>query len=578
MKIFFLFISIIFFFFSYLQNEINIFKTNEAILHKSQPVYASMQAAPITNQAQNEQNSNDEQIRVTIFYKNLQVLQTEIKQLHGTIINNNNQLQMLVAVMPRENLSMLLTSSEITYIERDKEITIEPAQVITWDRERVKLRESIQSNFTGKGIKVAVIDTGIALHDDLQVAGGISFVDYTTSYYDDNGHGTHVAGIIAAKNNNIGVVGIAPDVQLYSVKVLDFDGSGYISDLVEAIQWSIENDMDILNISSGSLVNSQILERMINAAYENGLLIVAAAGNDGTEDTKIDTINYPGKFDSTIAVGALDENNQRAIFSSTGSALEISAPGENIVSTYLNNGYISMSGTSMATPVVSGIVALLKEANPNLTNIQLRSLLQKGSIDLGMQGRDSLFGYGLAQAPYYFPDIYSHWAKTDIIAIYKKGWLVGKSASSFAPEDVLTRAQAAVILSRILGLQPTGSNTYKDVRNNYWAISDIIAVTENQYMVGIEDGKFGPEQVLTREQFAAILDRVFIRKNIVTEGETYPIPFIDVDPNGWSANAVARIANLGVIRGTSSTKFSPQMKMTRAQIAAMLNRSANYFE
>jgi len=175
-------------------------------------------------------------------------------------------------------------------------------------------------------------------------------------------------------------------------------GSGYVSDVVAGIDWAITKNMDIINMSLGSSSYSSLLEDAVNRAYDKGILLVAAAGNSGTKRTTIDNVEYPAKFNSVIAVAATDSSNLRAVFSSTGPNVEVSAPGVNIKSTYLNNSYVTMSGTSMATPMVSGDLALLKQANPYLTNIQLRDLLDERVINLGVDGRDSLYGFGLIQA------------------------------------------------------------------------------------------------------------------------------------------------------------------------------------
>ena len=211
-----------------------------------------------------------------------------------------------------------------------------------------------------------------------------------------SGHGTHVSGIIGAKNNGVGLVGVAPDTSLYAVKVLDSTGSGYVSDIISGIDWAITNKMDIITMSLGTKSDVAALHNAVDSAYTQGVLVVSAGGNDGAGG---DTIEYPARYSSVIAVGAVDKTNKRAYFSSTGKELEVSAPGVNIQSTYLNGQYATMSGTSMATPFVAGDLALLKQAHPTYSASQLRSLLQQKVIDLGRKGRDSSYGFGLIQAP-----------------------------------------------------------------------------------------------------------------------------------------------------------------------------------
>jgi len=207
----------------------------------------------------------------------------------------------------------------------------------------------------GHGIKVAVLDTGIDLHHaDLRVAGEVTFVKGTTSGDDDSGHGTLVAGIIAALDNDYGTVGIAPEAKLYSVKILNKDGVGDVSTVLSGIEWAIDNDMQVINISCGSLTNMPSrVRKALDKAYDAGIVIVASAGNDGTTEGEGDTIWAPAKYQSVIAVGAIDEFNRRNISSGTGDTLELVAPGINIHSTALggvrsdvNNGHQTFHAAS----------------------------------------------------------------------------------------------------------------------------------------------------------------------------------------------------------------------------------------
>ncbi|MFL6978144.1 S8 family serine peptidase [Bacillus inaquosorum] len=262
-----------------------------------------------------------------------------------------------------------------------------------WNLEPIQVKQAWEEGLTGKNVKIAVIDSGISPHDDLSIAGGFSAVSYTSSYKDDNGHGTHVAGIIGAKHNGYGIDGIAPEAQIYAVKALDQNGSGDLQGLLQGIDWSIANRMDIVNMSLGTTSDSQILHDAVDKAYEQGVLLVAASGNDGNGKP----VNYPAAYSSVIAVSATNENNQLASFSTTGDEVEFSAPGTNITSTYLNQFYATGSGTSQATPHAAAMFALLKQRDPAETNVQLRASMQKNIVDLGTTGRDQQFGYGFIQ-------------------------------------------------------------------------------------------------------------------------------------------------------------------------------------
>lgn len=308
-----------------------------------------------------------------------------------------------------KSLTANLSDSEILKLQKDPSVlSVEEDIKIKmisdyedWGLTKIGAQKSWASGYTGSGVKVAVIDTGADLkHADLAIAGGFSAVAYTTSYQDDEGHGSHVAGIIAAQQNDIDGVGVAPGASVYAIKALDSTGSGYNSDIIEGIDWAIENNMDIVNMSLGSNTSSVALQNACDTAYKNGLLVVAAAGNDGAKrpSTK-STVDYPAKYESVIAVGATDSKNVRASFSSTGTEVEVAAPGVSIKSVGLNGGYAIMSGTSMASPCVAGDLALLKQANPDFTNVQLRALLNSNTTDLGTVGKDSLYGNGLIKAP-----------------------------------------------------------------------------------------------------------------------------------------------------------------------------------
>lgn len=212
---------------------------------------------------------------------------------------------------------------------------------------------------------------------------------------DDNGHGTHVAGTIGALDNELGVIGVAPQADIYAIKALDQYGNGSYSDIISGIEWAIDNNIDIINMSIGGTTKSKTLETAVNNAYNAGILLVASAGNNGYD--KKGTITYPAAYDSVIAVGAVDENNTRAYFSSVGRQLELMAPGVNVLSTVPNNSYASYSGTSMASPHIAGSAALLWEANPNLSNVEIRNLLNNSAIYLG----DSFeYGNGLVKIYY----------------------------------------------------------------------------------------------------------------------------------------------------------------------------------
>lgn len=210
----------------------------------------------------------------------------------------------------------------------------------------------------GAGVKVAVIDTGIDYnHPDLssKVDGGYNAItksEARADYVDDNGHGTHVAGTIAASRDNRGVVGVAPRARLYAIKVLDADGSGNLSDVIDGIVWAANHHMQVANMSLGAPSPSDTMQQALRYAKGHGVVVVAAAGNSGG------SVSWPGAYPETIAVAASDSNDNLAVFSSRGPEVKFIAPGVDIVSSAMGGGFANFSGTSMATPHVAGLAAL----------------------------------------------------------------------------------------------------------------------------------------------------------------------------------------------------------------------------
>jgi subtilisin family serine protease len=302
----------------------------------------------------------------------------------------------------------LLKSGKVLRIDPDIEVyalenvkskvVVQPAQKLTWNIDRVDAEISWAIS-TGDPVKVGVIDTGIDLkHPDLQanIKGGFNAINPLKSANDDNGHGTHVAGIIAALNNSIGVIGVGPNIDLYAIKVLNASGSGYLSDVIEGLDWARTNGMQVVNMSLGTSQDVQSFHEAIVNAYNAGVVIVAAAGNSGG------AVSYPAAYPEVIAVSATDQNNQIASWSSRGPEVDLAAPGVSIYSTYKGQSYATLSGTSMAAPHVSGAAALTidtKKCDLNLDGIctpaEVQQRLEQTAIDLGTPGKDNLYGSGL---------------------------------------------------------------------------------------------------------------------------------------------------------------------------------------
>ncbi|MFM2060801.1 MAG: hypothetical protein RLZZ507_471 [Cyanobacteriota bacterium] len=269
-----------------------------------------------------------------------------------------------------------------------------------WGVDLVNAPAAWQNGHTGQGIIVAVLDTGVDYnHEDLndniwtnsnEIAGngidddgngyiddiqGWNFDGNNNNVLDDNSHGTHVSGTIAAENNGSGITGVAYNSQIMAIKVLDQNGSGSYANIANGIRYAVDNGAHVINLSLGGNSGNNTLKSAIEYASSNGVIVVMAAGNNGDS-----TPTYPARYaeNSGIAVGAVDKNNQLTNFSNRSGSQEIkyvTAPGQDIYSTVPNNQYATFSGTSMAAPHVAGVVALMLSANPNLTETQVREII-----------------------------------------------------------------------------------------------------------------------------------------------------------------------------------------------------------
>ena len=284
------------------------------------------------------------------------------------------------------------------HIEQGGVSTQVTEEILPWGIDRIGA-ELVHSWNKGQDVKVAILDTGIDLdHPDLRVAGNVSFVEGTVNGDDDNGHGTMVAGIVAALDNGIGMVGIAPEVELYAVKVLDSEGIGTSRAIRRGIEWAIDNDMQVVNMSFGCTSKlPQEVKAALKKAYQAGIVLVAAAGNEGTTSGEENSIRAPARNTQVIAVGAIDELDNRYSFSSSGDTLELVGPGVKIYSTLMGGGYANLTATSASAPHVAGVAALLIAAGVT-SNAEVRQILQSTAEDFGPSGWDSWYGYGLVNA------------------------------------------------------------------------------------------------------------------------------------------------------------------------------------
>lgn len=263
---------------------------------------------------------------------------------------------------------------------------------------------SIWLETNGLGIKAMVIDTGYSKHEDMvhNLIKGESCVP-EESIEDGQGHGTAVAGVICAENNDFGIVGVAPKSTVVSVKALDSNGSGKNTWIVKALDYAIEYKPDVVCMSLGCPSPDSDMHDRIKKLYDLNIPVVCAAGNSGVRG-----VDYPAAYEETIAVAAFDKKGNIASFSAVGNEVTLAAPGVDIYTTFLDNGYVSMNGTSFAAPFITGIICLLLSKHKTQESLgkpndcktveDVKTHLLKYTIDKGIVGRDKNFGYGVVDA------------------------------------------------------------------------------------------------------------------------------------------------------------------------------------
>jgi subtilisin family serine protease len=341
-----------------------------------------------------------------------------IRAYDGEIKYEYHIIPAIAASLPEQAIEALKKNPNIEHIEPDYEVAI-AEEVLPWGIDRIDAElvwngtegghDVGLGRNAGDGIKIAIVDTGIDYtHPDLanNVKGGHRFLERgainDSNYMDDHGHGTHCAGIAAAEDNDIGVIGAAPKAHLYAVKVLNSRGIGFTSDIVAGIEWSTDNGMNVISMSFASHECASTVANACNEAYSAGIVLVGGACNAN------ESVWYPAAHDSVIAVGATDSNDARASWSNFGPKLELMAPGVGIYSTELGGGYTSSTGTSASCPHVSGTAAMVFASDIDVAYDldgdevwdanEIRKKLQDTADDLGEPGWDEYYGYGLVNA------------------------------------------------------------------------------------------------------------------------------------------------------------------------------------
>ncbi len=310
-----------------------------------------------------------------------------------------------VAVPPGQEQAMVERLSQdprVEYAELDYLVyaTIIPNDTEyyrQWGPAKIQAPAAWDLTVGDSNVIIAIVDTGVDLnHPDLddKIVAGWDFVNEDSYAWDDHGHGTHVAGIAAAETNNgDGVAGISWGALIMPVKVLDQQGDGYYSDVAEGILWACSQGAEIINLSLGGSEPSATLQDAVEEAYDDGCLMVAAAGNGGGYG-----VDYPGRYPETIAVAATDQSDSRASFSDYGPQIDVAAPGVAVYSTLWFHTYGWKDGTSMAAPHVAGLAALVWSRCPDMTNTEVQDVIESTADDLGSSGWDIYYGWGRINA------------------------------------------------------------------------------------------------------------------------------------------------------------------------------------
>jgi len=330
---------------------------------------------------------------------------------NGSIVYHYSIIDGVAVAMPDDKVGELKALGDVKYVEKEQQVHVLLDKAVP----QIGADKVWAEGYTGKGVKVCVIDTGVdASHPDLSGNKVVAWVDYVNGKptpYDDHGHGTHVSSTIAGTGNASDgkYKGVAPEASLMEAKVLNSQGSGSNTNILKAIDWAVSNGAQVISMSLGSSSHSQAMDDAIKNAVSKGVVVVVAAGNSGPG---AGTIACPGDSPDAITVGAVDRNDAIASFSSRGPTYDgrikpdVTNMGVGLMAakasgTNAGKGtqyYVAMSGTSMATPMTSGVVALLLQANRSLTPAQVKEILTKTAKPLGGSVPNNNYGYGRVDA------------------------------------------------------------------------------------------------------------------------------------------------------------------------------------
>jgi len=466
-----------------------------------------------------------------------------------------------------------------------------------WNLSRIGL-ETAWSTTTGSGVTVAVLDTGVNPGPDLACRtfvapyDAFSGTETMDAVLDERGHGTHVIGTVGECSNNVvGLAGVAWDVQIMPVRVLDDDGSGSSLTLANGIIHAVAHGADVINLSLGfdcegdvwPACASPAVDAEISAAVAAGVIVVAASGNDGSDE-----LNYPAVHPEVIAVGASNSESAATSYSNGGESLALVAPGgDDELDEYIyqetiagdgtpGHGYFGYLGTSMAAPHVAGVIALMLEDTPDLSPGQARCILIDTAEDLATAGWDVRTGWGevradraVAHSGEFFTDVLAQWFEPAVSTLVEDNIIDGYPDCTYRPLGDVTRAEAVKLLIEGMGESATSDPepVFSDVQVWQWHAGYIERGSVLGWATGYEDGSFEPDTPITRIDLTVFATKAMGFDPVDAEESSFSDVSTDAWYHGWLESAKAN----GVIQGYPDGTFRPENQVSRAEAATIIH-------
>ncbi|MDO4542372.1 MAG: S8 family serine peptidase [Bacillota bacterium] len=438
-------------------------------------------------------------------------------------------------------------------------------------------------------VRIAVIDSGFNFtHEDGQnIKAGYDYVDEDNDPNDDFWHGTACTGIIGATtNNNLGIAGAAPNCEVYVLRCFE-DKQGDNMKIATAIRDAVDvYEADVISMSFGTVADPEYLRDAVRYAYDNGVIILAATGNNGAEmGYKSNQLEYPAAYPEVIGVGSVDSKKTASSFSTKNKSTFVTAPGDSILTLDINGGYAPVNGTSFATPYVAALAALGRSVDPTLTTLEFMNVLKSTAEDKGAAGYDYSYGYGIVNYQSALNTINSRlfldvpanaWYAEAVYDLQALGIINGSSKFAFEPERNIERGEFVKMLATAVGADTQsygGTGGFTDVKSTDWYAPYIAWGVDNGIINGYGDGTVRPTVNITREEMCAMLNRFIAYRNITLNNVNESINFVDTSSiSDWAMDNVYNLVRGGIIEGYQDNTFRPGNNATRAEVAAMVDR------